>query len=117
MNFRIENPRSRAAVFWGGLALIVAGLLVALIGIRSAIRERAASRDLESMAGDLRANGAIVENYYKVLADKEARTATGIKRWSFLVTGVLVAAGASMMVIGGRQAAENAPSGGAGVPK
>lgn len=117
MNFRCGNPRSRAAVFWGGLSLFVAGLLIALIGIWSAIRERAANRDLESMVDELRANGAIVENYYKVLPDKTPLPSGGIRHWSFLVSGILVAAGASMMVIGRREAAGNASSGGAGVSK
>ena len=117
MNFRIENPRSRAAVFWGGLSLFVVGLLIASIGIWSAIRERATKRDLESRVGDLRSNGAIVENYYEVLGDTEPRMPAGIRHWSFLVSGVLAAAGASMMAIGRREAADNASSGGARVPK
>ncbi len=117
MNFRIENQRSRAAVFWGGLSLFVVGLLIASIGIWSVIRERATHRELESMVGELRANGAIVENYYKVLGDKESRMPAGIRHWSFLVSGVLVAAGSSMVVIGRREAAGHASSRGAAVPK
>jgi hypothetical protein len=64
----IPTPHiTRTIALWCGVALLTLGLAVAAITFYGQMRTRNSPHDAEAMAGELRTNGAIVENYYKVL--------------------------------------------------
>ena len=60
-------------VLWSIAALLVLGLIVIWVAISNRTTEKSSAEDAEAMAKELRANGAIVENYYKVIGKSEPK--------------------------------------------
>ena len=54
-----------------GWALIILGVVAASIAIIITVREKGILRELESSTEELRANGAIIENYYILRVNDE----------------------------------------------
>ena len=96
---KITMPRSKAPIFWTGLALFVVGVAFAVSCFWSAVSERAANRDLDSMVDDLRANGAIVENYYKVIGRDGLRAQPTHLLRSCVIAGIFVVGGVTMIIV------------------
>jgi len=96
---RITMPRSKTTIFWAGLALLVLGAALATLCFWSVASERAANRDLDSMVNNLRANGAIVENYYKVIGGDGLRTQHTHLLRTCVVAGIFVVGGATMIIV------------------
>jgi hypothetical protein len=96
---RITMPRSKTTTFWAGLALLVLGAALATLCFWSVASERAANRDLDSMVNNLRANGAIVENYYKVIGGDGLRTQHTHLLRTCVVAGIFVVGGATMIIV------------------
>jgi len=78
---------------WSGVTLLALGVAMALLAIYSGIRARNSTHDAEAIAQKLRVNGAIVENYYKVLGNTFHPSSRPVLLGGYIIAGVLVAAG------------------------
>ena len=88
-------------MLWCGVALLALGVAVAAVAFYSRVRVRSTPHDAEAMAEELRANGAIVENYYKVLGSSyhpPSPLSTPVKFGGYIAAGVLVAAGGILIL-------------------
>jgi len=88
---------TRPAALWSGATLLVLGLIVASIAIWGTVR----SRDAEVIADELRAKGAIVENYYKVIGRHypplSSPSSPTLQIIGYLSAGVLAVAGSILL--------------------
>ena len=86
---------------WCGMALLALGVAVAAVAFYSRVRGSSSPHDAEAMAGELRANGAIVENYYKVLGSSyhpPSPESPPVRLGGYIAAGVLVAAGGILIL-------------------
>lgn len=97
---------TKTTALWCGVALLALGVAVAVIAFYSQVRVRSSPHDVEAMAEELRTNGAIVENYYKVIGrinyDPPSPQSTPVRLGGYIAAGVLVVAGGILIL--------NAPS-------
>ena len=74
---------------------------MAAVAFCSRVRARNSPHDAEAMAEELRANGAIVENYYKVLGSNylpPSPQPTPVRLGGYIAAGVLVAVGGILIL-------------------
>lgn len=67
-------------------------------GMDSRVPARNSPQDAETMAEELRANGAIVENYYRVLGSSSPPHSSPVRLGGYIAAGVLVAAGGILIL-------------------
>jgi hypothetical protein len=92
---------TKTAVFWIGVALVALGVAVAAVAFYSLVRARNSPYDAEVMAEELRANGVIVENYYKVLGSSyhpPVPQSPPVSLGGYIAAGVLVVAGVILIL-------------------
>lgn len=89
---------ARSVALWGGATLLVVGLVTAAVTIWSAVYAGHTPTDAEAMAEELRANGAIVENYYQVLGSGYHPTPRPVRIAPYVVAGMLVTAGGILIL-------------------
>jgi hypothetical protein len=89
---------TRTTVLWSGLALLAFGIAVAAVATYNRGRGRNSPQDAEAMAEELRANGAIVENYYKVLGSSYDPQSPPVRLGVYSAAGLLVAAGGILIL-------------------
>jgi hypothetical protein len=90
---------TRTTALWYGVASVALGVAVAAVAFFS--RVRAQPHDAKAMAEELRANGAIVENYYKVLGSSyypASPQSTRIRLGGYIAAEVLVVAGGTLIL-------------------
>ena len=90
---------TRTTALCCGVASVALAVAVAAVAFFS--RVRAQPHDAEAMAEELRANGAIVENYYKVLGSSyrpASPQSTRFRLGGYIAAGVLVAAGGALIL-------------------
>ena len=87
---------TRTSVWWCGVASVALGVAVAAAAFFSRVRARNSLHDAEAMAEELRAHGAIVENYYNVLGSRyhpPSPPSPPVRLGNCIAAGVLIAAG------------------------
>ena len=92
---------TRTAALWYGVALLALGIAVAAAAFYSRVRSRNPPHHAQAMAEELRANGAIVENYYKVLGSSyhpPSQESPPVRIGGYIAAGVLVAAGGILIL-------------------
>ncbi len=99
------NPKrhiTRTTALWCGVALLALGVAVAAVAFYSQVQVRSSPHDAEAIAEELRANGAIVENYYKVIGRSNylpsSPQSTPVRLGGYIAAGVLVAAGGILIL-------------------
>ena len=100
---KIKPHIARPVALWSGATLLFFGLIVASVAIWGAVRSPDVSQNPETMAAELRAKGAIVENYYKVLGDRyqplssPPPPSSPDRITSYLAAGLLVSVGSILI--------------------
>jgi hypothetical protein len=100
---KVKFHIARPVAWWSGATLLLIGLILASVATIDAVRSRDEFQDPEKMAAELRANGAIVENYYKILEDRYPRLSPRPLQSPagmitiYLAAGLLTAAGSILI--------------------
>ena len=91
---------TRTVALWCGGVLIAVGLGMAALTFHQQVRARHAFHDAEAMAEELRANGAIVENYHKVIGssyDPSTVSSSPMRLGGYIVAGILIVGGSILI--------------------
>lgn len=87
---------TKTTMLWCGVPLLAAGVILAIVAFNNQVRARNSHHNAEAMAKELRANGAIVENYYKVLGSSYHPASPYGSRFNwvaYIAAGGMIAAG------------------------
>lgn len=92
---------TRATALWCGVASLALGIAMAGTAIHTRQKPGGALHDAAAMAEELRANGAIVENYHQILGNRYHLPHPSVQPFrigGFIAAGVLIAAGGSLLL-------------------